>query len=147
MRKMVTTCGCFLIFNGNLLIIHPTWSNLDIWDIPKGLCEKNESHEDAMYREMYEETNIVLADYQHYLFDIGFNFYRSGKKRIHGFVAILKEWNYPDIYCKSTFNKDDYIISEIDAFSWKPIEEAIGLLPWEKSDLFLRNTEKFFDYV
>jgi 8-oxo-dGTP pyrophosphatase MutT (NUDIX family) len=127
-----------------MLIVHSTNYPWDIWGIPKGIPNKYECHDDAMYREIYEETNIALADYKHMIYDIGYQLYRNKNKKLHGFIVILNEYDYPDIYCSSTFTSgnNDIIQPEIDGFSWLPIKDAIKRIQPEQKNLILKNINK-----
>ncbi len=146
-KDIPITCGCFLIYNGQMLIVHSTGFNWDTWGIPKGLYEDNETFEDTMFREVYEETNIVIADYKHYLFDLGFEFYIHKRKKLHAFVVILQEWDYPNIYCSSTFNREGLIYPEVDAFEWLPINEALKKIQIEQIMVFERGRYKITKYL
>ena len=139
MNDIPTTCGCFLIYNGQMLIVHSTNHKWDQWGIPKGLHDEGEMHDDAMFREVHEETNIVIADYQHYLFDIGYEFYIRQRKALHAYVVILQEWDYPPIFCASTFTRNDIIQPEVDAFVWLPLQKALSMVQSEQVILFERN--------
>jgi 8-oxo-dGTP pyrophosphatase MutT (NUDIX family) len=141
---MITTCGAYIIFNGLILIVHSTGQPMNRWGIPKGLIDGIETPEDAMYREVFEETNIVLADYRHKLIDLGTIRYKHNLKKLHGFVVILDEWDYADIYCSSTYSTEEGIIRpEIDAFVWLPVESGINYLHYTQKELFNKNKEKF----
>jgi len=145
---MRTTCGAYIIYNEQILLVHSTGNNMKLWNIPKGLCDKNETHEDAMYREVYEETNIVIAEYWHRCIDIGMETYRHNNKRLHGFVVILDEWNYDDIYCQSTYTTPEGIIRpEIDGFVWLPIDGALKYMHYTAKTLFERNRKNIERYL
>jgi ADP-ribose pyrophosphatase YjhB (NUDIX family) len=143
-NKMTTTCGAYIIYNDQILIVHSTGQQMNLWGIPKGLMDGVETPEDTMYREVFEETNIVLADYRHKLIDIGTIKYHNRPKKLHGFVVILDEWDYGDIYCSSTYTTDEGIIRpEIDAFAWLPVDAGIKYLHYTQKKLFKKNLEKF----
>jgi len=147
-NNIQTTCGSYLIYEGQMLIVHSTNFPWPQWGIPKGLPDKYEKHEDAMYREVYEETNIPLSEYKHFIFDIGIEYYKHKRKCLHGFVVILQEYDYPDIYCASTFiSNSDVIQPEIDAFVWMPFSDAIKRIQYEQKQLFNRNFDKIERYI
>ena len=62
--EMKITCGIFL-FNkrGELLIVHPTFHAKNIWSIPKGTQDSNETPLQAAIREMFEEIGIHAPVY------------------------------------------------------------------------------------
>ena len=140
-NKNVTTCGCYLIYLDNILLCHATGNKSNTaWGIPKGLCEKNETPEDAMFREVYEETNIVIADYSHKCIDIGCIKYNKRPKTLHGFVIKLLNWDYPDIFCSSTYTDNQGVIHpEIDGFVWMPVESGIKYCNYTQIELWNRN--------
>jgi 8-oxo-dGTP pyrophosphatase MutT (NUDIX family) len=61
----------FLIDDGNRLLnlIKKSKSSKKIWEIPKGMINKNESSINAAIREFYEETNIKKNKYK-LLYDV-----------------------------------------------------------------------------
>ena len=138
---MKTTCGCYLLYEGNIFLCHATGHPFDIWGIPKGVCEINETPEDAMFRELYEETNIVLADYSYKWLDLGCIPYEKKPKILHGYVVVLSYWDYHDVYCSSTYiDRNGIIRPEIDGFEWVPIEDGLTKISsiqrqlWHKND-------------
>jgi len=58
---MDTTCGTVLInHKDQILVGHVTRQPYNIWAIPKGLHENNESYREAALREFKEETNLSV---------------------------------------------------------------------------------------
>jgi ADP-ribose pyrophosphatase YjhB (NUDIX family) len=45
-----------------LLRTNPKWMNCDVWFIVTGSVEKNESEEEAVRREVFEETNLKILE-------------------------------------------------------------------------------------
>jgi 8-oxo-dGTP pyrophosphatase MutT (NUDIX family) len=145
---MVTTCGAYIIYNGQILIVHSTGQPMNVWGIPKGLIDGVETPEDTMYREVFEETNIVLADYRHKLIDIGTAVYKNKHKKLHGFIVILDEWDYKDIFCSSTYTTSEGIIRpEIDAFAWLPVDAGVDYLHYTQKEVYKNNTKKFKHFL
>jgi len=139
-----TSCAGYIIYCDMILLVHPTGFSWKLWSAPKGICEPSESEEDAMYREVYEETNIALADYPHKIVDIGRKKYKYKNKMIHGYVIILSDWDYPDIFCSSTFMTDDGIIyPEVDAFMWTPLRSMKNVIADVQYELFDENRNLF----
>jgi len=54
--------GCIVDFNGKVIILkrQKTKSQGDMWGLPSGKIEKNEKPEDAMQREIFEETGLKI---------------------------------------------------------------------------------------
>ena len=135
-----TTCGCYLLFSGNILLCHATGFDIDKgWGIPKGLCDPGETPEDAMFREVYEETNIVLAEYSYKWMDCGTIYYNNKPKILHGYAVVLSSWDYPDVYCASTYDIDGMTRPEIDGYLWLPIEEGLKKMNYTQNELWNRN--------
>ncbi len=57
-RKVVRSAGCFLEFEGKFVILlrHPAKAQGGTWGLPAGKVEPDETDEDAILREIYEET-------------------------------------------------------------------------------------------
>ncbi len=122
---MNKTAGIFLINKNNeLLICRVTNSNPEMWSIPKGLFDPNESAIEACIRECFEETNINLKDYNvlRYLPKIN---YKTKKKCLYPFVLFEKEnkidFNNFELRCDSLVNND---FPEVDSFQWISLCEA-----------------------
>lgn len=61
---MKITCGIFLFdVEENILICRVTYSK-NLWSIPKGLVDENETFIDTALRELKEETSIILNNPQ-----------------------------------------------------------------------------------
>jgi len=146
--KTKISCGAYIIYNKQILIVHATNNPIDEnWGIPKGLCNKNESTEDAMYREVYEETNIPLVEYRHTCIDLGIEKYKYKNKILHGFLIILHEYDYPDIYCSSTYYDNGIIRPEIDGFLWSSINSALFIINKVQNSLYIKNKQIIERYI
>ena len=86
---MKTSCGTLLYRivdqTVEVLIVHPSgnYNRHAPWSIPKGLPNKDESHEDAARRETFEETSIVAGELQ----AIGSIKYTKSRKEIFCFAG------------------------------------------------------------
>ena len=136
---MQLTCGIYLIYEDNMLICHPTNFPWDKWGIPKGQPDPYETPIETAYRELYEETNILLAEYRHEIYDIGIEPYKHKRKALHGFIVLLQEWDYINIFCDSMFDNKGVMQPEVDAFSWLPITKAVSMINDEQQILYNRN--------
>lgn len=124
--QMKVTCGIVLIspVNNSILLCHPTGAPWDSWSIPKGLCDDNETYEQAAIRELQEETGINLTVKPEY---IGSYKYNNKKKVLIGYCCTLdRHMDIPDIKCGS-FVKSGKLekFPEVDSFMWL-------LSPWLK---------------
>jgi len=128
---MKITCGVFIFDkNGLLLIAHPTGFpfNKNLWSIPKGEPDSEETPEVAALREVVEETSLVLDPTK--IKYVGCNVYKSGKKKIYAYSIQLEEDSKTlTTRCDSCFiNKEGIETFEIDAFQWVSPDVAETLL-------------------
>lgn len=129
---MEVTAGIFLITKSNkLLITHPTNSPDNVWSIPKGLVDKNESTFEAAKRELLEETGIDLnlndiVDIRYY----GKIKYPKRKKYLTGYVVEIghDEFLNKKLECNSMVHLPDKIFPENDDFKWVDFSEALKLI-------------------
>jgi|SRR6056297_478212 len=126
---MNITCGTALInHKDQILVGHVTRQPYNIWAIPKGLHENNESYRESALREFKEETNISLLDIGLDLNYIGIYPYNNKKKTLIGFYTTLPKELYIDISkfkCYSMVNNKRYKnpFPEVDAFTWLDIKD------------------------
>ncbi len=128
-KKVRKTCGIFFISANNLLLIaHPTNAPENVWSIPKGLLEPDETHENAAVREFFEETgieiDIILLEALEPVI------YPHGKKHLHSFVykSDMEHTAFNPV-CESMVIKPDVEpFPENDDFRWVTLEEARELI-------------------
>lgn len=121
---MVETCGIFIINKEKkVLLIHPTFHSGDVWSIPKGRKEENESSWEAALREVKEETNFTLNTKES-IFQVE-KIYDNKKKKLVAFFVETSDdvTNYP-FECISFFERKGKQIPECDKFQWFTLEEA-----------------------
>ncbi|MFX0076350.1 MAG: bis(5'-nucleosyl)-tetraphosphatase [Candidatus Hermodarchaeota archaeon] len=104
------------------------------WEFPKGHKEANESDEQAILRELREETGItdavIIKGYEEN-YDYIFTF--KGQ-RIHKFVrCYLIKSNTKNV--KISYEHDDYI--------WLPLDKAIIKVTFENAKELLKKADKF----
>lgn len=133
---MEETFGIFIFDkSNNILICRPTGIKGDIgWTIPKGKAEKNESKKDAAIRETYEEAGIDLKDKKDQLIEIGWQTYRTKKKKIFAFALHLNDKidiNLLKCDCKITGKSTP----EIDKYEIVSAKEAIKRIHEAQSKL------------
>jgi 8-oxo-dGTP pyrophosphatase MutT (NUDIX family) len=81
----------------------------------------------AAIRETFEETNVDVKDFLiiHNLESVT---YKTGKKRIHGFVLFEKQNNFDfdtfELKCNSNVSVEKGGFPEMDDFKWITIEDA-----------------------
>lgn len=137
---MITTCGVFIFDkNGLLLVGHPTGHPYtgNVWSIPKGEKDDEETSLETAIREVMEESNLDLDPNE--LQYVGKAIYRSGKKTLEAyFVKLPQECTEYDVKCTSEFQDHrGKMVLEIDHFKWiDPIlapellhEAQVELLP------------------
>jgi 8-oxo-dGTP pyrophosphatase MutT (NUDIX family) len=88
-----------------------------LWSIPKGLPEKNEPFEDAAKRELYEETNLKLDDFNHSEFiKLPDSPYTKQRKTLISFLVFVnKDLSSFKFKCHSLV---DGKFPEVDKFEW-----------------------------
>lgn len=126
---MKKTCGIFFLSADTLLLIaHPTNADANVWSIPKGLLEPDETHHEAAVREFHEETKIVIEiDTLEELEPV---LYAHGKKHLHPFVHRSKHTHDKfDPVCESMVMRNGVpAFPENDDFMWVTLEEAKALI-------------------
>jgi mutator protein MutT len=73
----IRVAGCFLEYDGRFLILHrfSTKSQGGKWGLPAGKVEKEETGQDAIIREVFEETGFQIPLHQlEYLQEIRWDF-------------------------------------------------------------------------
>ena len=115
--KQEKSCGCIIIENNKVLLIHQTKGH---WGFPKGHIEENETEFDTALREVKEETNLdveinVEKRYtEKYITDTGV------AKKVGGEIKAQE--------------------SEVKNIEWIPIEEAVQRITYP-------TTKKLFEKV
>jgi 8-oxo-dGTP pyrophosphatase MutT (NUDIX family) len=144
---MITTCGVILIkqFDTGPHILLCKVTNSNFFSIPKGVKEHNETDIQAAYRELYEETNILLLspsrnikecdieenDKQFipsWVVDIGIFNYKKNHKQLHAFVILLnKNFIFNNIKCNTTYkDKKGKEYPEVCGYEWVNINTVLN---------------------
>lgn len=55
------TVGCLIEYDESLVMVYEEQEGLDSWDIPAGHMEQSETPQQAVRREVLEETGIILT--------------------------------------------------------------------------------------
>ena len=65
MKKRIQVVGCIMHHGDSILLLHRSESETDpsLWGIPAGKVEQGESSDEAIVRELKEETGIELLKY------------------------------------------------------------------------------------
>lgn len=118
MKKLVTAAIVMIDKEGNILACHATGRKMDTgWDFPKGCVEEGEEHLQAAIRELREETDIHLLDYDRArIKDLGV-FPHNKEKDIHIFLY-QTTWfpNLSELKCTSFFEHNGEQIPEVNAY-------------------------------
>lgn len=118
--KMVTCALVMINSAGDILACHPNGNKKDQdYDFPKGCAEENESDMLAAIRELQEETDIYLLDYDSYkLIDCGVHPHNKSKN-IH--IFLCKTEYFPpleQLKCTSLCEKyGGYLVPEINGYA------------------------------
>lgn len=137
---MITTVGMVLINpKKQILVGHITNGKYDDWSIIKGIIENNEDNINALYREFFEETSLVLKPIIKELIDFSklinkCYLYNHHKKKLYGYYGLLYD-NIPLQYfkCQSYVN-NNIKFPEIDAFTWLDFKD-IHILHYTQQEL------------
>lgn len=135
---MTTTCGVFVINpNKEILICHPTNHPPEVWSIPKGQMEENESEVKAAIRELKEETGIDLMKVSGTSVLIGDSKYHHGKKQLFAFAYFLNQMYTDKLRCSSMVDMGDpnAPFPELDDFKWVKYDEAMKKLHYTQQEL------------
>lgn len=125
---MLNTTLCYIEQDGNYLLMHRTKKkndvNQDKWIGIGGKFEKQESPDDCLLREVWEETGLTLTRY-----------------RYRGVVTFVYEDNpaeYMHLFTADGFTgelKEDCPEGEL---AWLPKEKLLELPIWEGDKIFLK---------
>lgn len=122
---MKNTCAAFITDGNHVLVCHPTNNRYYMsWSLPKGCKNNNETQEDAVIRETFEETNISLNKENL----IKINDYSYKRDKFYT-LFLYKTENLPDIkQLKCTSYIDELKTYEIDGFMYVTFGELKKLL-------------------
>lgn len=108
------SCGVLLSYKGKYLLVR-SWGS-DIWGIPKGGKEPDESEEEAATRELFEECNLFVKNLTHFLT------YSTRRKKFTVFKAKASDSVFASTpHCHRLCDQTN---PEIDAFAWVDKETA-----------------------
>ncbi len=113
--------------NNEYLLLHRNKKENDLnegkWIGIGGKFEADETAEECVCREVYEETGLTLTDY-----------------RLHGLVKFVSDtWDNEDMYLFSATGYTGELIKECDEgeLEWVPAERVLSLPTWEGDRYFL----------
>lgn len=128
---MLNTTLCYIEKDDAYLMLHRVKKendlNKDKWIGVGGKFLENESPEECLLREVYEETGLTLTDY-----------------RLRGVVTFVSneyEGEYMYLYTATGFTGEIIDCNE-GTLEWVPREKVLSLPTWEGDRLFL---QKLFD--
>ena len=132
---MRQTTLCYIEKDGAWLMLHRTKKEQDQshdkWLGVGGKFEENESPEECMLREVYEETGLTLTEYA----------YRG----IVTFVSDQWETEYMHLFTATGFEGEIGSCDE-GVLEWVPIDEVMKLHLWEGDRLFLQRLQGSKDF-
>lgn len=128
---MLNTTLCYIEKDGKYLMLHRVKKKNDInqdkWIGVGGKFEENESPDECLLREVWEETGLILTDYR--------------LRGIITFVSDEYEGEYMYLYTATGFT-GDIIDCDEGELVWVDIEEVLKLPTWEGDRLFLEEIAK-----
>jgi len=107
-----------------------------------GGVENGESTEEAVFREVLEETGIKKKDIKRTIKDINYFEFKSNNPKENKGI-IVKEYVFGFEVDKGTNVKIDPI--EHDEYGWFPFEKATELLKWDNNKDSLENLRTFLE--
>lgn len=140
-EKIKISAAIFFNDGKKFLVVMPT--NLNYWEIPKGLIDKNENPFDAAIREFYEEVGIKIN--KQGLIKVGQFPLHLNKKIILFRYDTAKLPSLGAMKCSSMTNSYEHPLPEIEDYKyfsfddfkklrpelWKPIEHVIDIINGE----------------
>ncbi len=124
---MRLTTICYMEKDGKYLMLHRTKKendqSHDKWLGVGGKFEKDESPDECIVREVYEETGYTLTSYR--------------LRSVMTFVSDVCETEYMFIYTADDFTGEQKICDEGE-LEWIPKEEVLKLNIWEGDTIFLK---------
>ena len=132
-KKSIISCGIYLFRSDNKLLIgHPTGFKSNIWAIPKGRMNDDESdYFEVAKRELKEETGLDLNDLNIVsMKEFETIRYRETNKYLKSFfIKVSNDLFNVDINCESmVYRNGQPAFPEFDDFRWVNIKEAEQLL-------------------
>ncbi len=128
---MKNTSLCHIEFDGKYLMLHRNKKKNDVnegkWIGIGGKFLENESPEECMLREVYEETGIVIKDWQ----------YRG----IVTFVPDKWEGEYMHVFTAKA-DSDEFTPCDEGTLKWIRKEDILSLNLWEGDRVFLELLER-----
>ena len=129
------TAGIFIVRkDGQVLICHPTNHASNVWSIPKGRIEPNETLLDAALRETLEETGLDLRLFNNFKITyLGCEVYKNNKKEVNGFLFQEQsnsdfDWDSVTLHCDSLVPLEIGGFPEMDDYKWCDLESAKDLV-------------------
>jgi 8-oxo-dGTP diphosphatase len=83
-----------------------------IWELPSGKVEPDEALDDALIREVHEETGLTVTDIRHYLGSFDYQGGSGKKSRQFNFVV-------------SVAKPESVKLTEHDAYVWMPVTDDL----------------------
>lgn len=143
MTDKIISCGAIIIMGEKFLIGRPSWKN-NVWNIPKGTMNPNESEYDTAVREIKEECNIDIQNLKTVC--IGKLKYLKNKDLVL-YAVYLNDEEYT-VQCNSTWSDvKGNLYPEMVDFKWIGIDEYDKYLNLGLKMLFESNYDMLYKLI
>jgi 8-oxo-dGTP pyrophosphatase MutT (NUDIX family) len=117
--------GIFIVYEGGVLVGHPTGHSQNFISIPKGIMDPGETHLDAMLRELKEETGYEIGDFDTDMVPeyVGSTVYPNGKTVLHSYYIVLNDRPRKEPVCASMIDGTDK--PEVDRYKWMTFQQVM----------------------
>ncbi len=126
-----------IVFDGEKFLILHRKLNWKGWEYPKGGIEEGESHEDAVKRELWEETGLEKYELIGKISEFEF-IDKARNRKGHTYNYLLRVPSTAVVKINNEHVLDKEIVLEHDDFKWCLPKEAIKLLTHKDMKISLK---------
>lgn len=131
-----------IVFDGEKFLLLHRKLNWVGWEYPKGGIEDKESQEEAIKRELFEETGLVKYELIGKICEFEF-FDKARNRKGHIYNYLLRVPSTAVVKINNAHVLDKEVVLEHDNFKWCLPKEAIKLLTHKDMKISLKKAMKF----